>query len=1197
VAKIARKACIEFLESRILLASSPSLLTDINHETKDSHPSPEAHLNGQVVFVAKTENTGRELWISDPGSPSGARLFADVLPGRRDSNPHELTTVNGLIVFWAKDSAGVDRLWSSDGTPAGTTQLSSTLTHLDVPYSKGIVHLNGRAYFQARDGLVMGLYSTAGDSSGIILESASTVIYDLTAHDGQLFFSGHENGTYVRSLWRFEAGSSAERLTPEGVDIQGPLFSAGDTLIFTADGELWRSNGTPEGTELIADLSGSDSGYVSAAAALDNGRIIFMAGATNVFSLNTDGSITGPLFRGFEVQSNLAVIGNKAYFGAADGNGFGDGALYETDGTATGTLIVRNFPQVNSWDPAIPTHLTAAGANLFFRMDDGSNGPELWVSDGTASGTALLADIRTGADGSFPVPGYDDRASSLGGQFHVLGNEIFFAAETEAHGIELWRSNGTSTGTMLVSDVNISTSDAIAAEKWRTGGFTIPDNAVEYNGRAYFAADDGTHGRELWVSDGTPAGTRIVADVLPGARGSEPLSLLVHDGFLYFVGLDNVSSFHDRVVYKTDGTAAGTIKITSAANGEYRVKGFENERQLVVFKDKVAFLAFQSFTDSFGAAVWFTDGSPTGAYRAGNIITPSTGVPDGMTVSGEYLYFSYNIGPGTDDLLRHDGTNWTVVVEQCNPSHLTDLNGTLLFSYSPGHNQPEQLWAVDDLGPRRVASTPTSIGAIRRVGHIAYISADASNPAKGYALWRTDGTLAGTVELTDVFDLSPPHQLTSTGGNLWFYAGASVTGDEPWTSDDTTLGTHLVADLNPGPASSYSFGYPDPRRHPFFVAGPDGNVYLQATTAQHGTELFRSDGTSAGTQLVEDFIPGTEHSIPGPFMRAGGKLFVAADHPQYGREWFLVGEDTIHPAITQFQIGNGHVQRSNPATITLHFSEPTNAAALIAASTIDDFVKVYDKANPSSSLSWLDESRFAWDVASNTLAIDLTTEGPGGSNSTMLANGRYELRINTAAITDSAGNPLADSDGTNDGTFVIDRSTGSTTQDFFRLGGDLDGDADVDLSDLSTLSTYFGVSDARGDTNGDGVVNLNDLSLLSTYYGTSLPAASGEAQAVAPFTPPAVEPVPAVIPPPPPQTTFTRAFQATNHHRKFKGNLLSLDSTQIDTSRKWKARIDWGDGSISTEKVVYNSKTRRWEVADDHKYRRNGSYTVTIKLI
>ena len=114
------------------------------------------------------------------------------------------------------------------------------------------------------------------------------------------------------------------------------------------------------------------------------------------------------------------------------------------------------------------------------------------------------------------------------GRCQFVGDELFFASPTANHGIELWKSDGTAEGTVMVRDIRLG------------DGNSGPADLTEVGGVLYFRANDGTNGTELWKSDGTPEGTVLVKDITPGGIGSNPTNLTASNGLLFFNAVHEV---------------------------------------------------------------------------------------------------------------------------------------------------------------------------------------------------------------------------------------------------------------------------------------------------------------------------------------------------------------------------------------------------------------------------------------------------------------------------------------------------------------------------------------------------------------------------------------------------------------------------------------------------------------------------------
>src|SRR5262245_36433369 len=288
----------------------------------------------------------------------------------------------------------------------------------------------------------------------------------------------------------------------------GQIAEVGATVFFSARDsehgrELWKTDGTAAGTALVKDIRPG-------------------SGNSNPEYL-TD--FKGTLF----FTANDGVNGTE---------------LWKSDGTAAGTVLVRDIrPGPGGSNPF---NLTVIGKALFFTANDGVNGAELWKSDGTTAGTVLVKDIRPGSAGSSP---YDHT---------VVKGTLFFTANDGINGRELWKSDGTAAGTVLVKDIRPGNSPY---------GFPLtssPANLTAVGNQLFFSADDGVSGRELWKSDGTAAGTVLVKDIRPGsssygyAYGSDPKNLTAAGGRLFFAANDGVNGTE---LWKSDGTAAGTVLV------------------------------------------------------------------------------------------------------------------------------------------------------------------------------------------------------------------------------------------------------------------------------------------------------------------------------------------------------------------------------------------------------------------------------------------------------------------------------------------------------------------------------------------------------------------------------------------------------------------------------------------------------------
>jgi len=462
-------------------------------------------------------------------------------------------------------------------------------------------------------------------------------------------------------------------------------------------------------------------------------------------------------------------------------------------------------------------------ATMIFWVNNG-----IAISDGSQEGTELLKGFGTGWELSKPMPANSDASESFVG----VGENVFFAANDRAAGIELRKTDGTRDGTERVADINLG------------GGDSDPAHLTGLDGKIFFTADDGSTGRELWKSDGTGGvgnGTTQVADI-DEIDGSNPQNLTVFNGELYFTAEDR---FHGTELWKTDGTGGvgnGTIQVAdiNKINGSTQEVDLHKNRgssptSLTVFDGQLFFTAKDG---SSGAELWKTDGTGgvgNGTTQVADINESGGSYPRKFTVFKGQLFFTADDGSTGRELWKSDGTggvgNGTTQVTDINendsslqtkrffPGGLKVFDGELFFSPDDKSSSFE-LWKTDGTGG--VGNGTTQVADISKDedssselfskpisftvfdGNLFFIADDGSG---AYELWKTDGTGGVGNGATQVTEGEPglgsrPSHLTVIGDELFFQAYDGVRDDELWKSDGTTSGTEQVKDIRTGDRGS-----------------------------------------------------------------------------------------------------------------------------------------------------------------------------------------------------------------------------------------------------------------------------------------------------------------------------------------------------------------------------------------------------------
>ena len=453
--------------------------------------------------------------------------------------------------------------------------------------------------------------------------------------------------------------------------------------------------------------------------------------------------------------------------------------------------------------------ITHVGTHTFFVASMSAFGQELWKTDGSSDGTVLVKDIAPGVRSSAP------RSLSS------VGNTLFFRADDGLHGTELWKSDGTSDGTVLVKDIN-------------PGPFgSSPASLTDVGGRLFFAANDGVRGSELWESDGSTTGTVLVRDINPGSMSSSPTSFTVVDSVVFFAASDGR---HGKELWASNGSGGKTelVKDINPGSNGSRLD------HLTAFGGALFFAASDGIR---GTELWTSDGNSAGTYVV-NEIQPGSGS-------------SY-------------------------PSALTDVDGTLYFL--AWRERLAGLWKSDGTSDGTVLVRGNYVGFGSQLNSITHVGKTlffmAHERIHGAELWKSDGTSAGTELVRDIYPgsrssfLEPV--LTNVDGTLFFAANDGIHGSELWKSDGTSEGTVLFHDINPGPESS----------RPESLTSVGSSLFFAA--ANTGIGLYTTNGNEAGTRLAT--FGSNRSSAPNSFVRFENSTFFATN--DISGLWKTDGSDT-----------------------------------------------------------------------------------------------------------------------------------------------------------------------------------------------------------------------------------------------------------------------------------------------------------------
>jgi ELWxxDGT repeat protein len=817
-------------------------------------------------------------------------------------------------------------------------------------------------------------------------------------------------------LWRTDGTAAGTTLVkdlepgPLGSDVRCMVERGGDVYFvahiarmedFPSELALWRSNGTPEGTVQLARVVGD---------------------------------------RAFEAPCAIAATPDRVIFAAVhrQGDGFAID-LWRSNGTSSGTDRIARLTSLGRWDPS----MLSVGRGVYFTVRSDA-GTEIWKTDGTSGGTRMAERVADADGRVYPIllAGLDDR--------------LLFALYSSDDTAMLWRSNGTAAGTAPVVE--------------RTFRFNEFAPRLVAADRLLLSTADG-----ILATDGTSAGTRLAVEATIPIRFA-PLG----DAVLFFTGTP-VSS----TIWRWDDLDTAPTAVADAGAFAFEVAALDGQ---------VLFAAWSSTGTE--QVLWRTDGTASGTAR---ITAPGLTNIDALTSVGGRAYLA---GPGDDEpseLWASDGSGAGThlvadiaaddqVTDSSAPAELVRVGDRLFFSATDG-DHGRQLWASD--GTRsgtalvRQIGDPlraNDIGDLTAFGGALFFATGRPHDAQFAALWRSDGTAAGTVVAQSRFG-GAPYRLTVAGDALYFLLGdygqvcrtggsdANTTcgsgfrrvtemvangdrvvlsadpyteGEEPWLSDGTVAGTRLIRDLATAPGRG---------SEPRFLSTVGDRTYFVTVDDNRASVLWMTDGSESGTHPLRSWPPTSEGVAVQQLVASGSRLFLIVDAPdQHTGLWVSDGTADGTVLVREFN-------HTIDDAVALNWLAPFGDRVLMSAS-----------GDAHGTELWISDGT----AAGTRLLGDLW---PGADSSYPQAFVDLGDRCAFVACTDLGCEPWI-TDGTPAGTtMVADVAVGaasSSPTSFAELHGTLyfaasDGIRGYELWREGEAPTCL------GDCRGDGRVTIDDL--------------------------------------------------------------------------------------------------------------------------
>lgn len=886
---------------------------------------PSSDLRSTLLLVFLTA----QLTAAIAAAQDHAYRVADIAPNTPAQSqgglvyPGFFQPVTDGEVFLAPAGRGFPSLWRTDGTPDGTRPVVA-----GAAIGNGaLIGGNGqRAFFAASNssGGTTALWATDGTPGGTVLLKAGLGVphdsgfeSDTVVVEGRLFF--HDcapRPSNACDLWTSDGTVEGTRkLIALGRRVARLTGSAGVVyfLAWATDGlhlDLWRTDGTPGGTVSLRTFN--DVGPTNDIASVGGRALVVAEGklwashGTAVDPMTTLGS------QEYITFLSAAVEGGVLYFVAMPLNGGTTLTVWRSDGTPAGTSKVLSTPV--AFSPLMPyPWVQRLGSRVYYLMPgpEGREPYSLWSSDAGGQGAKP---VTCGGCASVPAPGW----------ILVSGSKLLFpAASDDVH--TLW----------AVDSANVPR----PVTPYCTG-YCRTDAAVVAAGKAMFPVSPALGGSELWVTDGSTAGTRSVGSFKFFASLYASKSL---DAVLFAASPE---LFRETNLWMSRGAPQSTVPLTAVAGD-----GSE-PRELRRAGDRVAFLACREPQGLWGAGAHEAE-----IAKEGFVDCSSTSGFSPLVSAGRSAFFEYAQFTGQSEVWATDGTAastrkvWDNSADGSFVRDMAAFGADLVFWTSRvGDQQTTSLWRSDGTaaGTTKSFDLPPGVGpgtGSTALGEELYFRA----PSPNLQVWRTDGSAGGTRRLTDApsgeFVQDP--EFTRAGSfvyftgdhGIWRTNGAvadtllAIPGpqdDDPYGDDRlswlheqggallfmrTENGVSTLWRTQGTPASTQQIAVLRAITGPRSAASLGGYLYFAADDGAHGVELWRTDGTATGTVLFRDIGLGPTSGNPRELVVARGKLYFTADDAFTGSELWVSDGSTGGTRMVQ-DIAP-HAASSSPADLTV----------------------------------------------------------------------------------------------------------------------------------------------------------------------------------------------------------------------------------------------------------------------------------------